>query len=292
MPTKTKESNKMRINNNVNALIANNQMNKNTALQSRSMEKLSSGLRIKRAADDSAGLAISEKMRNQIKGLNQAGLNVQDGISVVQTAEGALEETGNILKRMSQLSVQAANETNTKDEREKIANELTQLNDELTRMSKTTEFNGKQLLDGTNKELSLQVGSDGSTNNQIKVTLVNTASIMSKAKITASNIEAMKADGASGSTAARDMMANIDAALASVNSARSTLGAQQNRLESTSANLSNTVENITAAESRIRDTDVASEMVQLSKLNILAQASQSMLAQANSQPQSILQLMQ
>ncbi len=282
----------MRINNNVNALIANNQMNKNTALQSRSMEKLSSGLRIKRAADDSAGLAISEKMRNQIKGLNQAGLNVQDGISVVQTAEGALEETGNILKRMSQLSVQAANETNTGDEREKIANELTQLNDELTRMSKTTEFNGKQLLDGTNKELSLQVGSDGSTNNQIKVTLVNTASIMSKAKITASNIEAMKADGASGSTAARDMMANIDAALASVNSARSTLGAQQNRLESTSANLSNTVENITAAESRIRDTDVASEMVQLSKLNILAQASQSMLAQANSQPQSILQLMQ
>ena len=267
-------------------------MNKNTALQSRSMEKLSSGLRIKRAADDSAGLAISEKMRNQIKGLNQAGLNVQDGISVVQTAEGALEETGNILKRMSQLSVQSANETNTKDEREKIANELTQLNDELTRMSKTTEFNGKQLLDGTNKELSLQVGSDGSTNNQIKVTLVNTASIMSKAKITASNIEAMKADGASGSTAARDMMANIDAALASVNSARSTLGAQQNRLESTSANLSNTVENITAAESRIRDTDVASEMVQLSKLNILAQASQSMLAQANSQPQSILQLMQ
>ncbi len=282
----------MRINNNVNALIANNQMNKNTSLQSRSMEKLSSGLRIKRAADDSAGLAISEKMRNQIKGLNQAGLNVQDGISVVQTAEGALEETGNILKRMSQLSVQSANETNTKDEREKIANELTQLNDELTRMSKTTEFNGKQLLDGTNKELSLQVGSDGSTNNQIKVTLVNTASIMSKAKITASNIEAMKADGASGSTAARDMMANIDAALASVNSARSTLGAQQNRLESTSANLSNTVENITAAESRIRDTDVASEMVQLSKLNILAQASQSMLAQANSQPQSILQLMQ
>nr|WP_312984280.1 flagellin [Clostridioides sp.] len=280
------------MNNNVNALIANNQMNKNTALQSRSMEKLSSGLRIKRAADDSAGLAISEKMRNQIKGLNQAGLNVQDGISVVQTAEGALEETGNILKRMSQLSVQSANETNTADEREKIANELTQLNDELTRMSKTTEFNGKQLLDGTNKELSLQVGSDGSTNNQIKVTLVNTASIMSKAKITASNIEAMKADGASGSTAARDMMANIDAALASVNSARSTLGAQQNRLESTSANLSNTVENITAAESRIRDTDVASEMVQLSKLNILAQASQSMLAQANQQPQSILQLMQ
>ncbi len=282
----------MRINNNVNALIANNQMNKNTALQSRSMEKLSSGLRIKRAADDSAGLAISEKMRNQIKGLNQAGLNVQDGISVVQTAEGALEETGNILKRMSQLSVQSANETNTKDEREKIANELTQLNDELTRMSKTTEFNGKQLLDGTNTQLSLQVGSDGSSNNQINVDLVNTAGIMTSAGITSANISAMKADGSTGSTAARTMMANIDKALASVNSARSTLGAQQNRLESTSANLSNTVENITAAESRIRDTDVASEMVQLSKLNILAQASQSMLAQANSQPQSILQLMQ
>jgi len=292
MPTKTKESNKMRINNNVNALIANNQMNKNTALQSRSMEKLSSGLRIKRAADDSAGLAISEKMRNQIKGLNQAGLNVQDGISVVQTAEGALEETGNILKRMSQLSVQSANETNTKDEREKIANELTQLNDELTRMSKTTEFNGKQLLDGTNTQLSLQVGSDGSSNNQINVDLVNTSKIMTDAGITSANISSMKAGTSDGTEAARTMMSNIDAALAKVNSARSTLGAQQNRLESTSANLSNTVENITAAESRIRDTDVASEMVQLSKLNILAQASQSMLAQANSQPQSILQLMQ
>jgi len=292
MPTKTKESNKMRINNNVNALIANNQMNKNTALQSRSMEKLSSGLRIKRAADDSAGLAISEKMRNQIKGLNQAGLNVQDGISVVQTAEGALEETGNILKRMSQLSVQAANETNTKDEREKIANELTQLNDELTRMSKTTEFNGKQLLDGTTSQLSLQVGSDGSSNNQINVSLVNTAKIMTDAKITSTNIASMNDGSSVGTKAARTMMSNIDAALAKVNSARSTLGAQQNRLESTSANLSNTVENITAAESRIRDTDVASEMVQLSKLNILAQASQSMLAQANQQPQSILQLMQ
>nr|WP_312214794.1 flagellin [Clostridioides sp.] len=282
----------MRINNNVNALIANNQMNKNTALQSRSMEKLSSGLRIKRAADDSAGLAISEKMRNQIKGLNQAGLNVQDGISVVQTAEGALEETGNILKRMSQLSVQSANETNTGDEREKIANELTQLNDELTRMSKTTEFNGKQLLDGTNTQLSLQVGSDGSSNNQINVDLVNTSKIMTDAGITSANISSMKAGTSDGTEAARTMMSNIDAALAKVNSARSTLGAQQNRLESTSANLSNTVENITAAESRIRDTDVASEMVQLSKLNILAQASQSMLAQANSQPQSILQLMQ
>ena len=282
----------MRINNNVNALIANNQMNKNTSLQSRSMEKLSSGLRIKRAADDSAGLAISEKMRNQIKGLNQAGLNVQDGISVVQTAEGALEETGNILKRMSQLSVQSANETNTKDEREKIANELTQLNDELTRMSKTTEFNGKQLLDGTNTQLSLQVGSDGSSNNQINVDLVNTSKIMTDAGITSANISSMKAGTSDGTEAARTMMSNIDAALAKVNSARSTLGAQQNRLESTSANLSNTVENITAAESRIRDTDVASEMVQLSKLNILAQASQSMLAQANQQPQSILQLMQ
>jgi flagellin len=282
----------MRINNNVNALIANNQMNKNTALQSRSMEKLSSGLRIKRAADDSAGLAISEKMRNQIKGLNQAGLNVQDGISVVQTAEGALEETGNILKRMSQLSIQAANETNTESEREKIVNELTQLNDEVVRMSKTTEFNGKQLLDGSNASISLQVGTDGSSNNQISISLVNTASIMDTSSVTKANIDAMKTGDAAGSTAARDMMANIEAALAKVNTARSTIGAQQNRLESTQVNLSNTVENVTAAESRIRDTDVASEMVQLSKLNILAQASQSMLAQANQQPQSVLQLMQ
>ena len=288
----------MRVNTNVSALIANNQMGRNVNAQSKSMEKLSSGVRIKRAADDAAGLAISEKMRAQIKGLDQAGRNVQDGISVVQTAEGALEETGNILQRMRTLSVQSSNETNTAEERQKIADELLQLKDEVERISSSIEFNGKKLLDGSSTEIRLQVGANFGTNvagtsnnnNEIKVALVNTSSIMSKAGITSSTIASLNADGTSGTNAAKQMVSSLDVALKELNTSRAKLGAQQNRLESTQNNLNNTIENVTAAESRIRDTDVASEMVNLSKMNILVQASQSMLAQANQQPQGVLQL--
>ncbi|MCP8435219.1 flagellin [Clostridioides difficile] len=289
----------MRVNTNVSALIANNQMGRNVNAQSKSMEKLSSGVRIKRAADDAAGLAISEKMRAQIKGLDQAGRNVQDGISVVQTAEGALEETGNILQRMRTLSVQSSNETNTAEERQKIADELLQLKDEVERISSSIEFNGKKLLDGSSTEIRLQVGANFGTNvagtsnnnNEIKVALVNTSSIMSKAGITSSTIASLNADGTSGTNAAKQMVSSLDVALKELNTSRAKLGAQQNRLESTQNNLNNTIENVTAAESRVRDTDVASEMVNLSKMNILVQASQSMLAQANQQPQGVLQLL-
>ena len=289
----------MRVNTNVSALIANNQMGRNVNAQSKSMEKLSSGVRIKRAADDAAGLAISEKMRAQIKGLDQAGRNVQDGISVVQTAEGALEETGNILQRLRTLSVQSSNETNTAEERQKIADELLQLKDEVERISSSIEFNGKKLLDGSSTEIRLQVGANFGTNvagtsnnnNEIKVALVNTSSIMSKAGITSSTIASLNADGTSGTNAAKQMVSSLDVALKELNTSRAKLGAQQNRLESTQNNLNNTIENVTAAESRIRDTDVASEMVNLSKMNILVQASQSMLAQANQQPQGVLQLL-
>ncbi|GMK93998.1 TPA: flagellin [Clostridioides difficile] len=289
----------MRVNTNVSALIANNQMGRNVSAQSKSMEKLSSGVRIKRAADDAAGLAISEKMRAQIKGLDQAGRNVQDGISVVQTAEGALEETGNILQRMRTLSVQSSNETNTAEERQKIADELLQLKDEVERISSSIEFNGKKLLDGSSTEIRLQVGANFGTNvagttnnnNEIKVALVNTSSIMSKAGITSSTIASLNVDGASGTDAAKQMVSSLDVALKELNTSRAKLGAQQKRLESTQNNLNNTIENVTAAESRIRDTDVASEMVNLSKMNILVQASQSMLAQANQQPQGVLQLL-
>lgn len=289
----------MRVNTNVSALIANNQMGRNVNAQSKSMEKLSSGVRIKRAADDAAGLAISEKMRAQIKGLDQAGRNVQDGISVVQTAEGALEETGNILQRMRTLSVQSSNETNTAEERQKIADELLQLKDEVERISSSIEFNGKKLLDGSSTEIRLQVGANFGTNvagtsnnnNEIKVALVNTSSIMSKAGITSSTIASLNADGTSGTNAAKQMVSSLDVALKELNTSRAKLGAQQNRLESTQNNLNNTIENVTATESRIRDTDVASEMVNLSKMNILVQASQSMLAQANQQPQGVLQLL-
>jgi len=295
----TKEGKIMRVNTNVSALIANNQMGRNVNAQSKSMEKLSSGVRIKRAADDAAGLAISEKMRAQIKGLDQAGRNVQDGISVVQTAEGALEETGNILQRMRTLSVQSSNETNTAEERQKIADELLQLKDEVERISSSIEFNGKKLLDGSSTEIRLQVGANFGTNvagtsnnnNEIKVALVNTSSIMSKAGITSSTIASLNADGTSGTNAAKQMVSSLDVALKELNTSRAKLGAQQNRLESTQNNLNNTIENVTAAESRIRDTDVASEMVNLSKMNILVQASQSMLAQANQQPQGVLQLL-
>ncbi len=289
----------MRVNTNVSALIANNQMGRNVNAQSKSMEKLSSGVRIKRAADDAAGLAISEKMRAQIKGLDQAGRNVQDGISVVQTAEGALEETGNILQRMRTLSLQSSNETNTAEERQKVADELLQLKDEVERISSSIEFNGKKLLDGSSTEIRLQVGANFGTNvagtsnnnNEIKVALVNTSSIMSKAGITSSTIASLNADGTSGTNAAKQMVSSLDVALKELNTSRAKLGAQQNRLESTQNNLNNTIENVTAAESRIRDTDVASEMVNLSKMNILVQASQSMLAQANQQPQGVLQLL-
>ena len=289
----------MRVNTNVSALVANNQMGRNVNAQSKSMEKLSSGVRIKRAADDAAGLAISEKMRAQIKGLDQAGRNVQDGISVVQTAEGALEETGNILQRMRTLSLQSSNETNTAEERQKVADELLQLKDEVERISSSIEFNGKKLLDGSSTEIRLQVGANFGTNvagttnnnNEIKVALVNTSSIMSKAGITSSTIASLNVDGASGTDAAKQMVSSLDMALKELNTSRAKLGAQQNRLESTQNKLNNTIENVTAAESRIRDTDVASEMVNLSKMNILVQASQSMLAQANQQPQGVLQLL-
>ena len=289
----------MRVNTNVSALVANNQMGRNVNAQSKSMEKLSSGVRINRAADDAAGLAISEKMRAQIKGLDQAGRNVQDGISVVQTAEGALEETGNILQRMRTLSLQSSNETNTAEERQKVADELLQLKDEVERISSSIEFNGKKLLDGSSTEIRLQVGANFGTNvagttnnnNEIKVALVNTSSIMSKAGITSSTIASLNVDGASGTDAAKQMVSSLDMALKELNTSRAKLGAQQNRLESTQNNLNNTIENVTAAESRIRDTDVASEMVNLSKMNILVQASQSMLAQANQQPQGVLQLL-
>ena len=295
----TKEGKIMRVNTNVSALVANNQMGRNVNAQSKSMEKLSSGVRIKRAADDAAGLAISEKMRAQIKGLDQAGRNVQDGISVVQTAEGALEETGNILQRMRTLSLQSSNETNTAEERQKVADELLQLKDEVERISSSIEFNGKKLLDGSSTEIRLQVGANFGTNvagttnnnNEIKVALVNTSSIMSKAGITSSTIASLNVDGASGTDAAKQMVSSLDMALKELNTSRAKLGAQQNRLESTQNNLNNTIENVTAAESRIRDTDVASEMVNLSKMNILVQASQSMLAQANQQPQGVLQLL-
>ena len=267
----------MRINTNLNAMIATNQMTKNTALAGNSMEKLSTGLRITKAGDDAAGLAVSEKMRAQIRGMEQAERNVQDGISMVQTAEGALEEAGNIAQRMRELGVQAGNDTLSDEDRSKIKGELTQLKDEMTKIADETKFNGKALLN-TLGTFKIQARANKETRDVVTADLSSIAKGISISTLsTASN--------------AQSLVESIDTALSSINEARSNLGAMQNRLEYTAANLTTSTENLTAAESRIRDVDVAKEMVTLSKLNILNQASQAMVSQAKQQPESVSQLL-
>jgi flagellin len=269
----------MRINTNMNAMIATNQMSKNTALSGKSMEKLSTGLRITKAGDDAAGLAVSEKMRAQIRGMEQADRNVQDGISMVQTQEGALEEAGNIAQRMRELGVQAGNSTLTTEDRTKISTELTQLNEEMGKIADETKFNGKAILDGTNGTMTIQAGANQETRviTNINLKTIGTT-LSSKVKV-------------GTETEAKDLVTALDTALESINDGRSKLGAIQNRLEYTSSNLTTSSENLSAAESRIRDVDVAKEMVNLSKLNILNQASQAMVAQAKQQPESVTQLL-
>lgn len=416
----------MRINTNLNAMTALNQMGKNTALAGTSMNKISSGERINKAGDDAAGMAISEKMRGQIRGLDQASKNAQDGISVVQTAEGAMEEIGNIAQRMRELTVQASNETNKAEDREKITTELKQLHSEIDRIAESTQFNGKNLLanevkgsavvkgsganadlttelkkfdklvggslsekmkDGTveltrtdadkftleikdkdgnviakaaeatitggklefelkdaagaalkevvtegaastdiadtkinitvdNKDLlngnalidenkkvvmdikgktedldmKLQVGANTGDSESLTVNIANmTTEALGLAK---TDIDAITdADLTKGTEASKKFIENLDKALETVNTNRANLGATQNRLETAQSNLTTSSENLTAAESRIRDVDVAKEMMNLSKLNLLTQASQAMAGQAKQQPEGVMQLL-
>lgn len=399
----------MRINTNLNAMTALNSATKNTALAGSSMEKLSSGLKINKAADNATGLAISEKMRSQIRGLDQASQNTQDGISVVQTAEGAIEEVGNIVQRMRELAVQSANETNTGSDRAKISEELTQLHEEIDRIAESTQFNGKDLLNGTNtvrtevehkvaakaavkdkvsvtvqdgfdfddleeikikkngsggvtfddsnkakgygiavtgykdgdgkitaggtititdsngksikftvadgkeldnitdnagleigelsaenkqisgKEISLQVGANTSDSQTLKVKIENVST--KSLGLEGDTITKMAKEGKKGTDAANTMIKSLDKALERVNTSRANLGAMQNRLETTASNLTTSNENLTAAESRIRDVDVAEEMMNLSKLNLINQAAQAMMSQAKSQPEGVMQLL-
>ena len=384
---------------------------KNTALAGSSMEKLSSGLKINKAADNATGLAISEKMRSQIRGLDQASQNTQDGISVVQTAEGAIEEVGNIVQRMRELAVQGANETNTGSDRAKISEELTQLHEEIDRIAESTQFNGKDLLNGnttvrtekkakleavasktsdvkvdsgfdfeglnlangdlkiktvtntskiqlngadlpngygftvdngiegantadpkikadstvtitdtngkklsfkvtadiekgtdvklldlsaenkqiSGKEISLQVGANTSDSQTLKVKIENVST--KSLGLDKDTITKMAKEGTKGTTAANKMIDSLDNALERVNTSRANLGAMQNRLETTASNLTTSNENLTAAESRIRDVDVAEEMMNLSKLNLINQAAQAMMSQAKSQPEGVMQLL-
>ncbi|MED3675568.1 flagellin [Bacillus velezensis] len=382
----------MRINHNIAALNTSRQLNAGSNSAAKNMEKLSSGLRINRAGDDAAGLAISGKMRSQIRGLDMASKNAQDGISLIQTAEGALNETHSILQRMSELATQAANDTNTTSDRDELQKEMDQLSSEVTRISTDTEFNTKKLLDGTADKLTFQIGAnegqtmslsinnmnadslkvigqvgekiglDGNSelevrNDQgeavkisftaagtsdvdkttasydetsktvtvtlaqkadgtitasqedvlnslnktgaVKATAIDGADLTKKATVggdtttsTTVNKDATKGiDISSSAKAASSALTTIKTAIDTVSSERAKLGAVQNRLEHTINNLGTSSENLTSAESRIRDVDMASEMMQYTKNNILTQASQAMLAQANQQPQQVLQLL-
>ena len=279
---------------NVSALNSYRNLSSNQNDVSKSLEKLSSGLRINRAADDAAGLAISEGLRSQVNGLNVAARNAQDGISVIQTAEGQLTEVHSILQRVRDLAVQAGNDSNNADSRKAITTEVTQLVDELDRIAESANFNGIQLLDGTagaagNGVLSFQVGADGSASSQITVNL-GTANIATLAADLRDDI-LTTADGFANPTAAAATIDTVDAAIKSVSSARADLGAVQNRFESTINSLQVSAENLSAAKSRIADTDMASEMVKYTAANILQQAGTAMLAQANQSGQGVLQLL-
>jgi len=271
----------MIINHNLNALNAHRNIGINNTAAGKAMEKLSSGLRINRAGDDAAGLSISEKMRAQIRGLDQGSRNAQDGISLIQTAEGGLNETHAILQRMRELAVQAANDTNQTKDREAIMTEINELVDEIDHIAKSTTFNGQNLLNATGS-LTLQIG-PGTENDSLALNLTSFS-----ASSTALGIGGLTVGSNGGAKAAIN---SIDTAIEKVSTARAKLGANQNRLEHTIANLNTMSENLTASESRIRDVDMAKEMMNFSKNNILNQAAQAMLAQANQQPQGVLQLL-
>lgn len=396
----------MRINTNLNAMKAIKNSNKNVSSSGNSMKKLISGLSINKAADDAAGLAISEKMRSQIRGLNQAEQNAQDGILMLQTAEGTIEEVGNIVQRMRELSVQCANESNSGEDREKIVIELNELHEEIDRISNSTQFNEKDLLNGQTviriekqytitkgatmndqiskiqvqrgfdfsdldlgglgfvshkqgeisfepgkninykvsvdnmvnqkvqpgatitindsngkyikfavkqeidlniatqvkminvalkekeikgKEIKLQIGanSDSSQTLKVKIDSMSTESL----EISKADISNMKKEGSKGTEAATKMIDNLDDALERVNISRGNLGAMQNRLQTASSNLNTMNENLTSIESRIRDVDVAKEIMNLSKINLITQANQAIMVQAKSQPEAVIQLL-
>lgn len=254
----------MRIQHNIMALNAHRNSGVNQSAVSKNMEKLSSGYRINRAGDDAAGLSISEKMRGQIRGLTQASRNAQDGISFIQTAEGALNEVSSMLTRLKELSVQKANGTYSSEDVTNLELEMTQLGTAADKIITDTKFNGTTVFAGA---IDVVISDDDTD------TFAVGTSVAALALTSASTT------------------ANIETAIGTVNTARSTFGAHQNRLEHTINNLGTTTENLVAAESRIRDVDMASEMMEMTKNNILSQAAQAMIAQANQQPQNVLQLL-
>ena len=264
---------------NVMGINANRQLNMNNSAVGKSLEKLSSGFKINRAADDASGLAISEKMKAQIKGLEQASANCQDAISLVQTAEGATTEIHNMLNRMVELCTKAANGIYDSVDTGAIKEELDALGEEITRITESTKFNNTTLLSGK-LSTQLQIGSEATDTIAVSCTALDAKSLK------VSNLKVSSAAVANTSLQA------VKEAINTVSTARANLGAVQNRLEYTINNLDTTAENMTSANSRIRDTDMAKEMMNYTKMNVLTQAAQAMLAQANQQPQSVLQLLQ
>jgi flagellin len=269
----------MVVQHNLTAMNSNRMLGLTQSTLAKSTEKLSSGYRVNRAADDAAGLAISEKMRRQVRGLTQASSNAQDGISCVQTAEGALNEVHDMLQRMNELANKAANDTNMSEDRDYIQSEIDALVTEIDRVASTTTFNQQNLLNGDFKDKKLQVGAESGQAITISI---------DKMTSTGLKVDSLKVDSFDNAGKALD---SIKGAITILNKQRSDLGAVQNRLEHTIKNLDNVVENTQAAESQIRDTDMATEMVKYSNNNILQQAGQSMLAQSNQSNQGVLSLL-
>ena len=264
----------MRINHNITAMNTYRQYNNNTVNTNKAMEKLSSGLRINRAADDAAGLSISEKMRSQIRGLTQATRNAQDGVSFIQTAEGALNEVSDMLVRLKELATQVVNGTYSSNDTANIGSEMKALGTAIDNIYTNTKFNG---IDVFGKGAKIQYGEDGKQT-------VDIAAITKDSKTALYNATQAGFAGVTDDV--------VEAAITEVNTARATYGAQQNQLEHASNNMATTKENLQAAEGRVRDVDMAEEMMNYTKNNILLQAAQAMLAQANAQPQGVLQLLQ
>ena len=269
----------MIVQHNLRAMNSNRMLNVNSSTLGKSTEKLSSGYKINRAADDAAGLAMSEKMRRQVRGLTQASANAQDGVSMVQTAEGALNEVHDMLQRMNELAVKASNGTLASEDRDYVDLEVQALKDEIDRVAKDTDFNGIKLLNGSQSKITIQVGLIAS--NTITISL---------ASVSCSGLK-LSGDTQTQSTA-KKLIGSVETAIKNLNEKRAKLGAVQNRLEHTINNLDNVAENTQAAESRIRDTDMATEMVKYANTNILAQAGNAMLAQANQSNQGVLSLLQ
>lgn len=276
----------MIVQHNMTALNANRQLGITNTNLARSTEKLSSGYRVNRAADDAAGLSISEKMRGQIRGLEQASTNAEDGQSLIQTAEGALSEIHSVLQRMRELTVQASNDTNVSADRQAIAKEVRALTSEINRIATQTQFNTMGLLSGGFKNKKLQIGANTNQTISITISSMTAGKLGVSAKVIAKVISSNTGQGIT------QLITTVNTAITKVSTQRSALGALQNRLDHTIANADNMAENLQSSESKIRDVDMADEMVSYSASSILQQAGQSMLAQANQATQGVLSLLQ